>query len=63
MNEELTALWESIKDQIEAAEKDLLKNAKGNKAAGVRLRKQIKELTTKLKELKRASLQSRGPNE
>jgi hypothetical protein len=63
MNEEITLLWESIKEDIVEAEKDLLKNAKGNKAAGVRLRKQIKEISTKLKDLKKQSLQSRGLNE
>lgn len=60
MNEQLESIWESIKEDIVEAEVDLIKNSKGNKAAGVRLRKHIKEIAAKLKELKKASLQARS---
>lgn len=46
-----------IKQLILESEEDLLKNEKGNKAAGVRSRKRIKELTSLLKELKRLTLE------
>ena len=61
MNEELISQWNEIKNQLTEAETDLIKNAKGNKAAGVRLRKQIKTLQLLLKDLKRKTLeQARG---
>ena len=61
MNEELISQWSEIKNQLTEAETDLIKNAKGNKAAGVRLRKQIKTLQLLLKDLKRKTLeQARG---
>lgn len=49
-------LFITIKEQIEALEKDVNKTAAGNKAAGVRLRKQIKELQNLLKNLRSDSL-------
>lgn len=48
---------DEIKQLLLESEEDLLKNAKGNKAAGVRSRKKIKELTTLLKELKKLTLE------
>lgn len=48
---------EEIKSLLLESEKDLLKNASGNKAAGVRSRKKIKEITLLLKELKKLTLE------
>ena len=48
---------EEIKELLLESETDLLKNASGNKAAGVRSRKRIKELTNLLKELKKLTLE------
>jgi len=48
---------EEIKNLLLESEEDLFKNASGNKAAGVRSRKKIKQLNELLKELKKLTLE------
>ena len=38
--------WENLKELIESLEADLSKTAGGNKAAGVRVRKELRRLKT-----------------
>ena len=49
--------WEEVKSLIEEIQPDLIKNSNGNKSAGIRTRKKIKELSVLLKELKALSLE------
>ena len=43
LNEELVSQFEELKLLIETLQPDLIKNASGNKSAGVRLRKGLRE--------------------
>ena len=43
LNEELVSQFEELKLLIETLQPDLVKNAGGNKSAGVRLRKGLRE--------------------
>ena len=56
----MNELYSNLKNLVEQLETDLNKNEKGNKSAGVRLRKQIKEIQALLKELRSQSLQERN---
>ena len=47
----VTAKWDEIKAVVAELELDVLKNAKGNNAAGVRVRKGLRLLKTKASEL------------
>jgi ElaB/YqjD/DUF883 family membrane-anchored ribosome-binding protein len=52
-------LYSHLKELVEQLEENLTKTAKGNKSAGVRLRKEIKQLQALLKELRTESLKER----
>lgn len=56
MNQQILDQWNEIKSKFEEAEIDLTKNAKGNKAAGVRFRKQAKNIEVLLKNLKKDTI-------
>lgn len=45
------AKWTELKDLMDVMELDAVKNAKGNNAAGVRLRKGLRQLKTKAADL------------
>jgi hypothetical protein len=49
--------WEQIKELLVAIEPDLHKNAKGNKAAGVRARKALRELKKHAGDLVKVTLE------
>lgn len=48
---EVLAKWADLKALVEALEHDIAKNAKGTAAAGVRVRKGLRELKAKAGEL------------
>jgi hypothetical protein len=48
---EVLAKWADLKALVEALEHDIAKNAKGTAAAGVRVRKGLRELKAKAAEL------------
>jgi len=48
---EVLAKWADLKALVEALEHDVAKNAKGTAAAGVRVRKGLRELKTKAGDL------------
>lgn len=48
---EVLAKWNDIKALVEALEHDVAKNAKGTAAAGVRVRKGLRDLKAKAGEL------------
>jgi hypothetical protein len=48
--------WTELKTLVESMELDLHKNANGNKSAGVRARKGLRELKKKASDLVRESL-------
>lgn len=50
--------WEALKLMLAEAEKDVIKNSEGNKSAGVRTRKHLKQISDKIKELKAISLET-----
>lgn len=56
MNDKILEKWQEIKTLTEVLEPDINKAAKGNKAAGLRYRKQYKSFCLKLKELKALTL-------
>ena len=55
----MNELYLNVKDLIEELQTDLNKNLKGNKSAGVRIRKQIKQIQSLLKDLRSESLKER----
>ena len=46
MDNQIIEVWAQIKTIVEAVDLDVLKNAKGNNAAGVRIRKGLRLLKT-----------------
>jgi hypothetical protein len=48
--------WDELKDLVENIEDDVQKNASGNKAAGTRARKGLRNLKTAASELVRLTL-------
>jgi len=50
--------WESIKTLVEELELDVHKNAHGNKSAGVRARKGLRELKSAAADLVKLTLES-----
>lgn len=58
MNNQITNKWGEIKILMSESDVDLEKASKGNKAAGVRLRKQIKLIEYEIKILRKLTLQS-----
>jgi hypothetical protein len=59
MRQEILDQWTELKTLIESLEVDVLKNANGNKSAGVRVRKGLRLLKNKSSTLVKSSLQSR----
>ena len=55
-NKDLYSKWEEFKVLIESIEQDVLKNAKGNKSAGVRARKGLRLLKTTASDIVKTSL-------
>ena len=53
---EVLAKWAEIKALVEALEHDVAKNAKGTAAAGVRVRKGLRELKNKAGELVKVTI-------
>tara|TARA_Y100000287_G_scaffold107116_1_gene85865 strand:- start:624 stop:812 length:189 start_codon:yes stop_codon:yes gene_type:complete len=58
MNEEIVSQFETIKVMIESLQPDVVKNSQGNKSAGVRARKGLREVKKLVSELVKASLSS-----
>jgi hypothetical protein len=54
---EVLSRWNEIKSLLESLEHDIAKNAKGTVAAGVRVRKGLRELQAKSKELVKLTIQ------
>ena len=54
---EVLAKWADLKGLVEALEYDVAKNAKGTQAAGVRVRKGLRELKTKAGELVKLTIE------
>ena len=55
-NEDLYSKWEEFKVLVESIEQDVIKNAKGNKSAGVRSRKGLRLVKTTASEIVKTSL-------
>lgn len=58
MNEEITEKFETLKVLVETLQDDVIKNAQGNKSAGVRVRKGLRECKKLASELVKTSLTS-----
>jgi hypothetical protein len=56
MNEKLVEQYEELKVLIESLQTDVVKNANGNKSAGVRARKGLRELKKIASDLVKISL-------
>jgi hypothetical protein len=48
--------WEEIKTRVESLELDVHKNARGNKSAGVRARRGLRNLKTRAADLVRTTI-------
>ena len=59
MRQEILDQWTELKTLVESLEVDVLKNASGNKSAGVRVRKGLRLLKNRSSTLVKSSLQSR----
>ena len=55
-NDNVLNKWDELKDLVENIEDDVQKNASGNKAAGTRARKGLRNLKTTAGELVRLTL-------
>ena len=60
--EQLTERWSELKVLIESLELDMLKSSNGNKSAGVRVRKGLREVKKQASELVKISLESSKSN-
>ena len=58
MNEEITERFERLKVLVETLQDDVIKNAQGNKSAGVRVRKGLRDVKKQASELVKTSLTS-----
>ena len=58
MNERIIEQYEEIKLLVETLQEDVVKNSQGNKSAGVRVRKVLRELKKNAAELVKTSLSS-----
>lgn len=58
MNENLLTQFEELKVLIETLQTDVVKNAQGNKSAGVRARKGLRQAKKMASEIVKASLES-----
>ena len=56
MNDNLVEKYEELKTLVETIQIDIVKNASGNKSAGVRARKSLRELKKIASELVKKSL-------
>jgi hypothetical protein len=56
MDEHILAKWQEIKSLVEELELDVVKNAKGNASAGIRVRKGLRHMKTLLGEQIKLSL-------
>ena len=56
MNEDIVAKYEELKFLVETLQTDVVKNAQGNKSAGVRARKGLRELKKAAADLVKSSL-------
>jgi|TARA_R100000081_G_scaffold53342_1_gene25894 hypothetical protein len=56
MNEEIVQQYETIKVMVESLQTDVIKNSQGNKSAGVRARKGLRELKKLVSDLVKVSL-------
>jgi hypothetical protein len=56
MNEEIVKQYEELKVLIETLQNDVVKNAQGNKSAGVRTRKALREVKKAAADLVKCSL-------
>lgn len=54
---QVLAKWEDLKSLVESLEHDVAKNAKGTAAAGVRVRKGLRELKSKAAELVKLTIE------
>ena len=61
MNSKLVDQYDELKTLIEAIQVDLVKNANGNKSAGVRTRKALREIKKVAAELVKESLNTDKP--
>jgi hypothetical protein len=59
MRQEILDQWTELKTLVESLEVDVLKNANGNKSAGVRVRKGLRLIKNRSSTLVKSSLQSR----
>lgn len=57
-NSEVVSKFQELKEMFEALELDAVKNNNGNAAAGLRLRKGLRQLKTKAGELVKLTLES-----
>jgi hypothetical protein len=62
MNEKLVEQYEELKTIVETLQVDVVKNASGNKSAGVRARKALRELKKLASEIVKVSLTSDKEN-
>jgi len=58
MNEQIIEQFEMIKVLVESLQDDVVKNSQGNKSAGVRVRKGLRELKKSAASLVKTSLSS-----
>ena len=56
MESELLRKWNEFKTLVESIENDISKNATGNKSAGVRARKGLRQVKTAASEIVKVSL-------
>ena len=56
MNEKLVEQYEELKTLVETLQVDVVKNASGNKSAGIRARKSLRELKKLAAEIVKESL-------
>jgi|TARA_R110000782_G_scaffold240087_1_gene326507 hypothetical protein len=56
MNETIVTQYEELKVLVETLQNDVLKNAQGNKSAGVRARKALREVKKAAADLVKTSL-------
>ena len=56
MSQTLLTQWTELKVLVESLELDVHKNARGNKSAGVRARRGLRDLKTKAANLVRATI-------
>lgn len=59
VEEVLLESYEVLKVLVDSLEKEISKSLKGNKSAGVRLRKVLREISKKTTEMNKTSLQHR----